>query len=44
MSKITFADEGWKDYLYWQQQDNKTLKKTNDLLKSIERDGVLKGK
>ncbi len=44
MSKITFADEGWEDYLCWQQQDKKTLKKINDLLKSIERDGVLKGK
>ena len=29
MSRITFADEGWKEYLYWQEQDKKTLKKRN---------------
>ena len=43
MSKITFADEGWKEYLYWQEQDKKTLKKINKLLKSIERDGAMNG-
>ncbi len=41
MSNITFADEGWEEYLYWQQKDKKTLKKINDLLKSIDRDGAL---
>ena len=33
------SDEAWDDYLYWQSQDKKTLKKINDLIKSIERDG-----
>lgn len=42
MKKI-WSDEGWEDYLYWQTQDKKTLKKINNLLKSIERDGVMKG-
>ncbi len=43
MSKILFAEEGWADYVYWQNQDRKTLKKINKLLQSIARDGVLSG-
>ena len=43
MSRITFSEEGWEDYLYWQTQDKKTLRKINKLLKSIERDGVMEG-
>lgn len=35
MSEITFSEEGWDDYLYWQTQDKKTLQKINKLLKSI---------
>ena len=41
--KITFAEEGWSEYLYWQTQDKKILKRINQLLQSIERDGVLHG-
>ena len=38
-------DTGWDDYLYWQEQDKKTLKKINDLLKDIDRNGYkCKGK
>ncbi|MCD7884800.1 MAG: Txe/YoeB family addiction module toxin [Lachnospiraceae bacterium] len=36
MRKIWF-DEAWEDYLYWQQQDKKTLRRINTLLKDIER-------
>ena len=43
MSRITFAEEGWADYLYWQSQDKKTLQKINRLLKSIGREGPLEG-
>lgn len=43
MSKVSFEDEGWLHYLYWQMQDRKTLNKINRLLQSIERDGVLSG-
>ncbi len=33
-------DEGaWADYLYWQAQDKKTLKRINALLKDIDRNG-----
>ena len=37
MSKITFAEDAWTEYLYWQSQDKKTLKKINNLLKAIQR-------
>ena len=39
----SFSDRGFDDYLYWQTQDKKTLKKINDLLKDIERNGAEKG-
>ena len=38
MNKV-FTDNAWADYLYWQTQDRKTLKKINNLLKDIERNG-----
>jgi toxin YoeB len=38
MSKL-WQDDAWDDYLYWQTQDRKTLKKINALLKDIERNG-----
>ncbi len=36
--KVTFMDQAWEDYLYWQNQDKKVLRKINDLLKEIDRD------
>ena len=42
MIKI-WTDEAWEDYLYWQGEDKKTLKRINLLIKDIERnpfDGV----
>lgn len=35
---LTFADEAWEDYLYWQQTDKKIFKKINALIKEIKRD------
>ena len=29
MDNISFSETGWQDYLYWQTQDRKTLKKIN---------------
>lgn len=40
---VTFSDEAWDDYLYWQTQDKKTLKRINELMKSINRDGAMGG-
>ena len=37
MSKITFTERGFAEYLYWQAQDKKTLKRINALLKDISR-------
>ncbi|MBD5530936.1 MAG: Txe/YoeB family addiction module toxin [Lachnospiraceae bacterium] len=38
MSRIVFAEDAWEEYLYWQAQDKKTLKKINSLLKAIQRE------
>lgn len=35
--KITFSLNAWEDYLSWQQQDKKMLKKINQLIKDIQR-------
>ena len=32
-------DEAWEDYEYWQKQDRKVLKRINQLLKDIDRNG-----
>ena len=37
MKKVWF-DEAWDDYLHWQTQDKKTLKRIHALLKDIERE------
>jgi toxin YoeB len=39
MGKLLFSDDAWEDYLYWQSQDKKTLKRINALVKDIERNG-----
>ncbi|MCQ2122306.1 MAG: Txe/YoeB family addiction module toxin [Fibrobacter sp.] len=41
--KKNWFDKAWEDYLYWQSQDKKTLKRINQLLKDVERsaeDGI----
>ncbi|MCI5892004.1 MAG: Txe/YoeB family addiction module toxin [Clostridiales bacterium] len=42
MNKL-WSDRAWDDYLYWQQQDKKIVKKINDLVKDIERNGLSEG-
>ena len=39
----TWTEQGWDDYLYWQTQDKKTLRRINDLVKDIERNGIANG-
>jgi toxin YoeB len=34
-----WTDEAWADYLYWQAEDRKILKRINALLKDIDRNG-----
>lgn len=38
MIKI-WTDYSWEDYVYWQNQDRKTLKRINALIKDIDRNG-----
>lgn len=35
---LAWTDEAWKDYLYWQSQDKKTLKRINKLIAEAKRD------
>lgn len=34
---INWTDDAWEDYLYWQKQDKKTLKRINALIKDCQR-------
>ena len=38
MNKV-FTENGWKDYVFWQTEDRKTLKKINQLIEDICRNG-----
>ena len=40
---FNFSDDGFKEYIEWQNEDRKTLKKINALIYSIKRDGLLVG-
>lgn len=35
--RLTFTQDAWDDYLYWQSQDKKTLKRINQLLRDVSR-------
>ncbi|MEG3926395.1 Txe/YoeB family addiction module toxin [Microcoleus sp. T3B2] len=35
--KLAWTDEAWGDYLYWQGQDKKTLKRINKLIEATIR-------
>ena len=37
--KILWQESAWEEYLYWQFQDKKTLKRMNKLLMDINRNG-----
>lgn len=39
VNNISFSPEARQDYLYWQTQDKKTLKRINYLLQNIIRNG-----
>ena len=43
MSRITFTEKGFQQYLEWQNTDKRMLKRINELLKSIERNGAMGG-
>lgn len=37
--KFLFLDDGWDDYLWWQANDRKLLKRINQLIADIDRNG-----
>lgn len=39
MQKL-WSTKAWDDYLYWQEQDKKTLRRINKLIQSIERSAL----
>lgn len=41
--KVTWTAEGRDDYLYWQTQDRRTLRRINQLIADILRDDPFEG-
>lgn len=40
---LLWEDRAWEDYLYWQTQDKKTIKRINNIIRDIQRstfDGI----
>ncbi|MBO1898669.1 Txe/YoeB family addiction module toxin [Shewanella sp. BF02_Schw] len=37
MRLLSWTDDAWNDYLYWQTQDKKTLKRINKLINDVKR-------
>lgn len=40
---LAWTDEAWDDYVYWQRQDRKTIKRVNKLISDAKRspfDGI----
>ncbi|NGN41245.1 Txe/YoeB family addiction module toxin [Mesorhizobium sp. CGMCC 1.15528] len=35
--KIVFSEQGWEDYLYWQEHDRKLLERINALIRECTR-------
>jgi toxin YoeB len=43
MNDLIFDPGAFKEYVEWQTKDQKTLKKINDLIEDIQRNGFMKG-
>ena len=43
MKTKVWSGRAWQEYLDWQLEDRKIVKRITELIKSIERDGVLEG-
>lgn len=43
MNNLIFDADAFKEYMEWQNEDRKTLKKINDLIIDIQRNGLVKG-
>ncbi|MGP1589585.1 MAG: Txe/YoeB family addiction module toxin [Oribacterium sp.] len=40
---VTFTEDALNEYISWQQEDKKTLKRINQLIQDIQRNGLLSG-
>ena len=40
---IVFTPTAWQHYLEWQKEDKKIVKRINEMIKSIDREGILQG-
>lgn len=38
MNRLIFADQAWDDYMHWQVNDQKIVKRINLLIKDIKRE------
>ncbi len=36
--RLIFAEEAWDDYLYWQAEDKRMVKRINELIEATKRD------
>lgn len=36
--KLIFAEQAWEDYVYWQQQDKRMVKRINELIENTTRE------
>ena len=41
--KVTFEETALKQYMDWQLEDTKTLRRINELIKDIQRNGFMSG-
>ena len=41
--RVTFTETALEQYMEWQTEDRKTLKRINILIKDIQRNGFMKG-
>ncbi|MEI6334850.1 MAG: Txe/YoeB family addiction module toxin [Methylococcaceae bacterium] len=40
IDRLSFDDSAWEQYLYWQDNDKKMLKRINSLIKDIKRNPI----
>jgi toxin YoeB len=41
--KVVFTENALTEYISWQSEDKKTLNRINELIRSIQRNGFMKG-
>lgn len=41
--RVTFTEDALVEYISWQSENKNTLKRINQLIQSIQRDGIMKG-